>query len=317
MEAFCTLFNYKYLSRALTMYESLQREMADFILYILALDDISYRKLTQCNLKNTIIISYKQFENKTLMLLKEQRSEAEYCWTCSSAFLLYIFEHYQPYRCTYIDADLYFFNSPNVLLNEMKDKASLITEHRFAPAYQFAEETSGTYCVQFMPFINNPVGLTILTWWYERCIECCSLEKSCGDQKYLNDWTTRFDSIHVLEHLGGGVAPWNVSNYTFLESNHRIKLFEPATGKEADLIFYHFHNFTLYNKNVVRLASYFIPDTAISTIYKQYIRELDTVNKKYSLSELEVDCNNREIFISDDFDHLNHQKNYYPYSLFI
>lgn len=43
-----------------------------------------------------------------------------------------------------------------------------------------------------------------------------------GDQKYLDDWTARFKDVHVLQHLGGGIAPWNVQQYTFQKENDRI-----------------------------------------------------------------------------------------------
>lgn len=320
MEAYCTLFNHRYLSRGLALYESLQQHAGEFILYIFAMDDLCFQKLSEFTLPNAVIIPLEEFENDELKKVKPLRSLAEYCWTCTPASILYVLEHFRHDRCTYLDADLYFYGAPSELLDELGETdVSLITEHRFSATYLNLAKTSGIYCVQFMPFVHNEQGMKILIWWYHRCLECCSLEQSCGDQRYLNDWTVRFDGVHVLRHPGGGIAPWNVSDYTFTEDNGILSLApaNSAVTQKYPVIFYHFHAFKLYDKNVVRLSDYPIPDTAVSTIYKQYIRALDAVTRKYHLNESDADFHYTHNFISNDLDHLKHEKGYYNYNLFI
>ena len=78
------------------------------------------------------------------------------------------------------------------------------------------------YNVQFMTFRRDARGLEALHWWRDRCIEWCYYrveDGKLGDQKYLDDWPERFDGVHVLEHPGGGLAPWNVENYELARRN--------------------------------------------------------------------------------------------------
>ncbi|MFN3270416.1 MAG: hypothetical protein ACK42G_07510, partial [Candidatus Kapaibacteriota bacterium] len=42
------------------------------------------------------------------------------------------------------------------------------------------------------------------------------------DQLYLDDWTERFKGVHVMKHLGGGLAAWNVQQYEFKNENEKI-----------------------------------------------------------------------------------------------
>jgi hypothetical protein len=64
-----------------------------------------------------------------------------------------------------------------------------------------------------------------LNYWRESCIDWCyarAEDGKFGDQKYLDDWTTRFENVHVLAHLGGGLAPWNMQQYDFKKLNHKL-----------------------------------------------------------------------------------------------
>lgn len=80
------------------------------------------------------------------------------------------------------------------------------------------EERNGRYCVQFNYFRQTENGRRVLTWWKEKCMEWCfdiPEPDRMGDQKYLNGWPEKFPGVWELQHLGGGVAPWNLEQYRF------------------------------------------------------------------------------------------------------
>ena len=70
---------------------------------------------------NVTVISLREFEDQKLLIAKENRSSGEYCWTCTPSTVLYVLDHYDVDSCTYIDADLYFFSSPQILIDEVGD----------------------------------------------------------------------------------------------------------------------------------------------------------------------------------------------------
>jgi hypothetical protein len=276
---YCTLFDSYYLNRAIAMYESLQKNCPEFRLFIFAFDERSESILLKLNLKNVTIISLNDFENDQLRAVKEHRTKAEYCWTCTPSTIHYCITRFNLDHCTYIDADLYFFSNPNLLVDEMKDNSVLITEHRYTRRYD-QSKTSGLYCVQFITFRNTAEGMKVLTWWRDRCIEWCYDRFEAGkfgDQKYLDDWLTRFTGVHVLQDPGGGVAPWNVQQFDIKQSGDSIKVIKKETGTEHDLVFFHFHAVRFLKDEWVDLGSYAL-STAAKTVYLIYLEHIVRVN---------------------------------------
>src|SRR5258708_23280837 len=135
MTNFCTLFDSFYLNRALIMYESLKKNCTNFHLYIFSFDDRSFEILKQLNLEKVTLVPLTEFENQDLIRIKPTRSKGEYCWTCTPVTIRYCLDKFNLHECTYIDADLYFYDNPVVLIQEMADKSVLITEHRYSPQY--------------------------------------------------------------------------------------------------------------------------------------------------------------------------------------
>lgn len=247
---FCTLFDSNFLTRGLALYNSLQKSTGSgFILYILAFDDKAYDILNNLNLPHAVIISLAEFEDPELLSVKTSRTRQEYCWTCTSSLILYVIRKFNAPMCAYLDADMLFFDGPLILLNEMGNASILLTEHRLADDSPKISKF-GRYCVQFMPFKNTEDGMRALNWWRERCLEWCYArveDGKFGDQKYLDDWTERFNGVHVLENPGGGVAPWNMFRYKIDKNNEKLFLTEKSTGRSEPLVFYHFHSTKIFN----------------------------------------------------------------------
>jgi len=280
MYNYCTLFDSNYLTRGLAMYETLKKYSDNFHLYIFAFDNRSYELLKKLDLEFATVISLKEFEDEELLKIKDSRSAGEYCWTCTPSTIKYSIETYDLVSCTYLDADLYFFSDPSVLIEEMKDKSVLITEHRYTPVYD-QSKTSGIYCVQFMTFKNDVNGMKVLDWWRDACNDWCFArheDGKFGDQKYLDDWTTRFEGIHVLQNLGGAVAPWNVQQYDLSNANF-------------NLIFYHFHNYKILENSKIELGTYKLDNNDIEILYKPYTKYLKKITKDLIKIDSENDYN--------------------------
>ena len=311
---FCTLFDSNYSARGLVTYESLMSATdGDTHLYVFAFDDKCHDVLTAMQLPNLTVISLSEFEDEQLLAIKPTRSRGEYCWTCTSSTILYCIEKYNLPHCIYIDADLYFYQNPQVLIDEKPlDCSVIITEHRYTPAYD-KSKLSGKYCVQFMYFENTEGGLKVLKWWRDRCLEWCFNrfeDGKFGDQKYLDDWTTRFEGVHVLHHLGGGLAPWNVQQFDFVDSKQDLRTFFgqdiPTSVSESKnniwgnikdsytnlynnkfwfhkhqiqyfpAVFFHFHGVKLYENGgaVYGPKMYILNRPVRSIFYEPYIQKL-------------------------------------------
>jgi len=266
---FCTLFDSNYLTRGLALYHSLRATCESFKLYVYCFDETAYEILSKLSLSDLVPISLADFENPKLLAIKPGRSRGEYCWTCTSHIIRDAIERFKLPEVTYLDADLFFFSDPGMLLDEFRQYGGsvLITEHRYTSRYD-QSANSGIYCVQFMTFIADRNGLKTLDWWCDRTLEWCynrHEDGKFGDQKYLDDWPKRFEGIHVLQHLGGGVAPWNVQQY---------KVQEGPKVNHVPVVFYHFHDLSWYEDDSFMLNRYRLSGAAINVIYRPYIHAL-------------------------------------------
>ena len=116
---------------------------------------------------------------------------------------------------TYLDADLLFFDDPEPLFEAMGRR--LGADHA-APLR--AQDTPPGDQRDLQRPVPRPSAATAAAggapWWHDRCVEWCYYrleDGKLGDQKYLDDWPERFEGVHVLEHKGGGLAPWNITQY--------------------------------------------------------------------------------------------------------
>lgn len=261
------------------MYRSLAACGEEFKLHVFCFDAAALRVLRRMALPHVIPVSLAEFETEDLLRVKQERNRAEYCWTCTPHVIRHVLDNHGPDMVTYLDADLYFFASPAILLEEFRRSGGsiLITEHRFTPGHERAL-VRGRYCVQFMTFRRDAQGLAALSWWGERCLEWCYArleDGKFGDQKYLDDWTVRFPGVHVLEHPGGGVAPWNAGRYRISMENGRLCGEETGSGRRFGIVFYHFHHLRIYDNGYLDLGHFRLPGELKKLAYVPYLVALE------------------------------------------
>lgn len=284
MMNFCTLFDSYYLDKGITLAKSFNEVCpGEFTLYIFCFDDKSKQILEELNISGVNVLSHKDLEREypNLLKLKEERSKAEYCWTCTPATIEYVLNHYEVDNCTYIDADLYFFSNPKVLFDELNGKNIIITPHRFTDTKKDQRflKRSGKYCVEFNYFDQSENARKALTWWKEKCFEWCFHlyeEDRMGDQKYLVQFPVLFEGVHELENLGGGMAPWNLAQYKYEKSdNDTIVIEEKATGKKFRPVFYHFQDIRYLPGRKVNIKSNSHDKQLKFFLYKPYLKAIE------------------------------------------
>jgi len=247
------------------------------------MDRTCYDILSQLGLANVKLIALEDFEegDQDLLKAKQNRSIVEYYFTCTPSLPLFVFNNYPEVDIiTYLDADLFFFEDPAPIYNEIDKHSIAIIAHRFPPALRELER-AGIYNVGWLSFRRDDRALACLRWWREQCIEWCYDRVEDGrfaDQKYLDDWPTRFQGVVVVRHKGANLAPWNLANYEIRERENRVWV------DEQPLIFFHFHRLTqirswLYDPF---LAGYKVKPSKIvrQSIFLPYIRTLVEIDRR-------------------------------------
>ena len=262
MEHYVTLFNSLFLPQGIALHFSMERRIRDYVLWVLCVDQETFKVLSRLALPNVRLLNLDELETKELQEVKHSRTIGEYCWTLTPFAPRFVFDADQTVeRVTYLDADLWFRKHPKPIFEELdhSGKDVLIIEHAYAPEYD-QSETSGRFCVQFMPFTREG-GEVVRKWWEERCIEWCFARvelNKFGDQKYLDDWPDRFpDKVYILKDKEKALAPWNATRFPYSNS-----------------VFYHFHGLRLLSKSEVTIGGYFVPECVLRNVYKPYLGDL-------------------------------------------
>lgn len=271
---FCTLFDKNYVFRGLALYDSIVKNCSDFKLWILCLDPECYRILQKMPLKNTILIKLSDIEDEKLLEAKANRNHGEYCWTLGSVFTNFVIKNNQELdHITYLDSDIYFYSSPQVLYDEMADNSVLIIKHNYETRLKYLEARSGIYNVAFIIFKNDGNGLSILEKWNDNCLNWCYNkyeDGKFGDQMYLDSWPKDFKGICVSKNVGADLAPWNIGKYRISRDNDEILV------DGVPLVFYHTHTLKIIAPDKFELYSSFykIPLIIEKIIYEPYTKNI-------------------------------------------
>lgn len=276
MMNFSILFDANYLNKGLALYLSITKYTSDFIMYVMALDRKCQDRLNQIGFNNVVVECIEDVDDPELAKAKSNRSRVEFCWTCGSYVTDYFFRKYNLSHIIYLDSDLMFFTSPQVLQDEYyKNSASVGLVSHFMKYPLFGE-----YCTQYLYFKNDRDGGECLRWWRDSCLKWCYSrveDGKYGDQLYLNYFAERFNNVYGTENRGAGIAYWNMNYYKF-NSNKVI-----YNGKEWFPVFFHYSgiNMRVEGEDLLFLHTMYLTDKIRKTFVVPYAELMKEVFTKY------------------------------------
>lgn len=262
------------------MIESLISHRPNSNLAILSLDEVTYEALRMrfSTFTNLHLYSLNDLNRVEISGIQKDRKYNEFCWTLSAVFTNFILHKYKK-PTIYLDADIYFFNSPQLLLDSLKNTSVSATPHRFPKRLKYFE-LSGIYNVQFVFFNYNREGIEASNLWKNQCVTECIYDPKngkVGDQKYLDEWPKKYKKFSSIDNIGAGLAPWNHEQYEITWKKNRPYV----NGKK--LIFYHFHKFQIRSDGLIIASSeiYQSKKTFDKNIYDTYISHLSKLRKNF------------------------------------
>jgi hypothetical protein len=292
---FCTLFDTRYVARGLAMLESLETHFAgEKTITILAMDATTPSMIQKIGKPHWKVISVEQLGDAELLEVKRNRPHREFCWTCAPALVTRMVEsHAEREVVVYVDADLYFYSSPQLLLDELGSSGNiLIHEHRYSADRRHYESSSGRFNVGFVAFVVGDEAKACVNRWRRQVLDKCVLDPDngyCGDQGYLNEWPERYSGLRILRNIGGGVAPWNLLSYKVAGN---VK--QPSVDG-VPVVFFHYHAFRtvsvrfLGNIAAIPAWGYEFSREAQHLLFSRYSRKLRRMSNKAARFGFKVD----------------------------
>jgi hypothetical protein len=280
---YCTYFDHNYLSRGLALYHSLRRHAPGSRLWVLCLSEECHQTLAALDLPDIVPVRLADFEaaDPGVAATRASRSAIEYYFTCTPAWMLFVLARETNAEwVTYLDGDLFFFASPEIIYDELLNAAVAIIPHRYTARLARLRKF-GTYNVGWVGARNDSDGVAVIEWWREKCIEWCHDYVDgdrFADQGYLDSFPRLSPRVKVIENVGANLAPWNIGNYgiDFRGDEVLIDVIHP-------LIFFHFQGLRrglrwfIFNSHRAYRAPF--SDTVRDHIYKPYVDQLLAVEK--------------------------------------
>jgi hypothetical protein len=267
VENFVTIVDKNFLPQVIVMLNSLCRFSTEYKVWVFCMDEVSITELSseQSNLKSCSLISIDKLITDEIAEARKNRTHGEFIWTLTPFLYSYVFDLDNSIsRITYLDADLYFNKSPEILLDlfSKSKKQIFLTPHGFPP-HEDLSELVGKFCVQFLTVSREADAF--LGWWQTRCLEWCGsvpTDGKFGDQKYLDLVPELFPTLYFsLENIELTQGPWN------------MKRFIPS-----DSVFFHFHGVRIKNTNII--ISGILPDKLyMKDLYFDYLLKLFDIIK--------------------------------------
>jgi len=291
---YCTYFNSGYLSRGVVLIRSMLEHVPGFVLEVLCFDDETYSFLVKQAFAGVVPVRLADFEGRhpELLAVKPSRSRGEYFFTCTSCWTLDVAERNPTVDLvTYLDADMRFYSSPESAVRMMSGKDVMVCEHKRG----FANEPYGRFNVGWITFRLSDVGLACLRKWKSSCVEWCYDRVEDGkfaDQKYLDQWPGDLGEKLVIAPRTLDLGPWGID-----KGEIGVREGVPSLNGKP-IVLYHFQGLWIVNARRYEIGWFhkFSIVSLLKFLYEPYIRELQSVEREFSLQSVKTRDNDNGVF---------------------
>ena len=241
---------------------------------ILCHDRETFTKLSSLDNSRILVRELQELVIKfpEIAAIKFERSKLEFIYALTP-FVVDFFWDWELFESiTYVDADLFFYKSPEELLSETINSDVAIIGHRFHEKIRKLE-FAGKYNVGLVHFNYTSGSRGVLEYWKKACIKSTSIHQESdiyGDQKYLESFH-QFGKVYVIDSAGANAAPWNCREIHYEKNSAQLIV------NGENLIFFHFSGLKIF-RNFATLSYLYYewsPGRNIKKyLYLPYIKEI-------------------------------------------
>lgn len=288
--AFCTIITADYIPFALALRESILAFSDEVSFHILIADEKTSLKAKIENEYPNTTISYPEEVccnkiGKEIYSKYYEQQISVFRWSMKPIFVSYLLKNNKYEKVIYCDADIYFFNNYDFLLNLLNEDDLLLTPHWRSsdpiidyPNFEILY-TSGLYNGGFLA--SNQGGIKALEWLASASLTICIKDPSKGqffDQTHFNLLPIYFEKVRVIKHRGCNVACWNMIECvrTISDENEQVLI-----ANKYPVIFIHFTQSTM-NGIVSGVDKLLMPHL------KEYVYSVNQYCKEFGLAPINI-----------------------------
>jgi len=275
---FFTYFNSKFLIQGTVAINSFLTQNLDAVGYIYSDEQLVVDAL-QVRFKNNNVVIINLLEIPTILkeieVMRQDRNTVELLISLKPfLFLETLARIPEDATLTYIDADLFFYQSLKPMLTELENFDILLTQHIF-PKSMIESVKYGQVNAGLISARRSVAAEIILTDWAAKCRLWCHLrleDNKYADQLYLD--------AYLLNSNVKAIANPGINNgmYYFKERRKLTTRLKQPIVDGSELVCFHFHGIRVSERFVLTgFNRYNFPPNAIriwNLIYRKYISEI-------------------------------------------
>ena len=285
----CTYFNQNFINRGCALIDSLFKTNENFVLYVLALDDVTFNYLKErYSPENVVILSMASYSSFFKINPEKYLDKKQFFFSITPNLCQWVIDQYSEIDVLlYLDADVYIFAELDIIYKEFNGYSIGVCSHRHNKFVKKISNHYGEYNVGVNLFRNDVIGKKCISNWKKDCDDWYPNKPNYplsyfSDQIFLDQWPKTYkDHFLEIKNIGVNVAPWNAINYKFKKINNKIYV------NNNPLIIYHFSSLVKTEQGVWNTnAGYcvFKLNKELRKIYINYIEHV--VSSKFKTEKV-------------------------------